>query len=103
MTRIEKRIAASEASARSALEDLRPLVQPASRARLAEAVAALERFVDVNAQIMALSRRNTNVRSLAMSLNEKPRAAQACEETLRALRASLANHGYTSSRYDTQE
>jgi hypothetical protein len=103
MTGIEARIATSEASARSALEDLRPLVQPGSRARLAEAVASLGRFTDVHAQIMALSRRNTNVRSLAMSLNEKPRAAQACEETLRALRASLAKHGYTSSRYDTRK
>ena len=102
MTRIEKRNATSEAGARSALESLRSLVRPASRAELAEAVAALDRFMDVNAQIMALSRRNTNVHSLVLSLKEKPKAAQACEETLRALRESLAKHGYNSSRYDTR-
>ena len=59
--------------------------------------------MDVNAQVMALSRRNTNVRSLVLSLNEKPKATEACEQTLRALRDSLAKHGYTSSRYDTQK
>ena len=103
MTRIEQRIATSEAGARSALESLRALVQPASRAKVAAAAAALDRFMDVNAQIMALSRRNTNVRSLVLSLNEKPKATEACEQTLRALRDSLAKHGYTSSRYDTQK
>ncbi len=103
MTRIEQRIATSEASARSALESLRSLVQPASRAKVAEAAAALDRFMDVNAQVMALSRRNTNVRSLVLSLNEKPKAAEACEQTLRSLRESLAKHGYISSRYDTQK
>lgn len=52
----------------------------------------------LNAQIMAMSRRNTNVRSLALSLNEKGRVTGACEDSLRALRDALAKRGFTGTR-----
>ena len=99
MTRLEQRMATAEAAARGAIESLRSVVPPGSRAKIADATAALDRFMGVNAQIMALSRRNTNVRSLVLSLNQKAPLVSACEESLRALRESLAKHGYTSSRY----
>jgi hypothetical protein len=99
MTRLEKQMATSEAAARSALEALAPLVRPASRPRLAAAKAALDQFMGLNAQIIALSRRNTNVRSLALSLNQKEKLVAACEDSLRALRDALAKHGVTTSRY----
>jgi hypothetical protein len=98
MTRIEERMAASERAARSALEKLVPLAQPASKARLATAAAALDRFMGLNAQIVALSRRNTNVRSLALSLNEKGKLAGTCEDALHALRDALAGRGFTGTR-----
>jgi hypothetical protein len=98
MTRMEKRMAASGAAARSALATLAPLVQPASRTRLADATAALERFQTLHTQIVAMSRRNTNVRSLALSLNEKAQLTASCEESLRALRAALAKRGFTGTR-----
>jgi hypothetical protein len=98
MSRKEKRIATLEASARSALEALAALVQPASRPRLGAATAALDRFMGVNAQIIALSRRNSNVRSLALSLNEKGKLAGACEDSLRALRHALETRGFTGTR-----
>ena len=98
MTRMEKRMATSEAAARSALEMVTPLVQPASRLQLATAKAALDRFMDLNAQITALSRRNTNVRSLALTLNQKGRLTGACEDSLRALREALAQRGFSGTR-----
>lgn len=96
MTRMEKRMAASEAAARSALAALAPLVQ--SRPRLATAQAALDQFMLVNSQVIALSRRNTNVRSLALSLNQKAKLTAACEESLRGLREALAKRGFTGTR-----
>ena len=48
----------------------------------------------LNAQIIALSRRNTNVRSLALSLDQKRKLTGPCEETLHALQAALGRHGY---------
>jgi hypothetical protein len=98
MTRLEKRMATSEVAARSALEALAPLVNARSRPRLAAAVAALDRFMSVNAQITALSRRNTNIRSLALSLNQKGKATGACEDSLRALRGALAARGFAGTR-----
>jgi hypothetical protein len=98
MADLEKRIAASEAEARRALQALAPLVPPAHRSRLATASAALDRFMDVNAQIMTLSRRNTNVRSLALSLNQKRTLTAACETSLQALRSALAKRGFSGIR-----
>jgi hypothetical protein len=98
MTRMEKRMATAEEAARAALEALAPLVQPASRPRLGNAAAALDEFVGLNAQIVALSRRNTNVRSLALALNQKGRVTGACESSLRALRDALAKRGFTGTR-----
>jgi hypothetical protein len=97
MTRMEKEMATSEASARKALEMLRPLVEPKSRERVDAAAATLNRFMDLNGQIIALSRRNTNVRSLALSLDEKRTTIASCEQSLTALRGALAKRGYTGS------
>jgi hypothetical protein len=98
MTRLEKQMATSEKAARSVLEMLAPLVQAASRPRLATAAAALDEFMSVNAQILILSRRNTNVRSLALSLNQKGKLTAACEESLRALQDALAKRGFSGTR-----
>ena len=98
MARLEQRMTGSEAAARRALAALAPLVQPASRPRLAAATQALDRFMALNAQIISLSRRNTNVRSLALSLNQKRPLIGACEESLRALQDALAKHGYPAGR-----
>ncbi|MEP7310679.1 MAG: hypothetical protein ABJA98_34690 [Acidobacteriota bacterium] len=98
MTRMESHMAKSETAARSALETLATLVQPASRARLAVAATALDRFMDLNAEIIGLSRRNTNVRSLALSLDQKHTLTAACEGSLRELQNALAKRGFTGTR-----
>ena len=98
MAAVEKRMATSEAAARSALKTMADVIQPASRPQLAAAVAALDRFMDVNAEIIRLSRRNTNVRSLALALNQKGKITTTCEITLRALQDALAKRGFTGTR-----
>jgi hypothetical protein len=98
MTRMEKRMASSEAAARSALKALAGLVQPASRPKLAAANAALDRFTGLNAEIIALSHRNTNVRSLALSLGKKRTLTSVCEDSLRALQDALAKREFKSTR-----
>ncbi len=98
MTRMEQQMSTSQTAARKALDALRPLVAPASRPKLAAAGDALSRFLDVNAQVVALSRKNTNVRSLMLSLDEKQKLVLACSDNLRALQASLAKRGYSGIR-----
>ncbi|HZL19832.1 MAG TPA: hypothetical protein VFG23_19005 [Polyangia bacterium] len=98
MARMEKQMAEQENAARAALHGLGGLVAPAMRASLASAVAALDRFVDISKKIIALSRRNTNVRSLKMSLSGRPPLAAACEDGLRALQDALAKEESTATR-----
>jgi hypothetical protein len=98
MTRLEKRMDTSQGTARSALETLATVVRPESRPQLAAATAALDRFAGLNAEIIALSRRNTNVRSLALSLGQKRTLTAACEESLGALQEALAKRGFTATR-----
>ena len=94
MARIEQRMATSEKSARQAIDQLRAIVDSASQPKLVTATADLDRFMSLNAQVIALSRRNTNVRSLALSLQDKPAIAAACEDRLRSLQDALAKRGY---------
>jgi hypothetical protein len=65
MGRMEKSMATSEAAARNTLKTLSTLVDTKSQPRISSATVALDRFMAVNQQIISLSRRNTNVRSLA--------------------------------------
>lgn len=48
--------------------------------------AAYADFRKVDTEVLALSRRNTNVRSLVMSLGQKRKVAAECQERLHALR-----------------
>ena len=98
MSRLEKRMSGSEASARAAVAELGPLIAPAARPRLTAATTSLDTFVKVNAQIIALSRRNTNVQSLALSLDQKRTVIAACEDSLRALRDALAKRSPRGTR-----
>lgn len=98
MTRMEAQMATSEAAARRAVETLASRVPPASRPQLTAATVALDRFVGVNAEIVTLSRRNSNVRSLALSLGQKRTLTARCEETLLALQDALAKRDFGGRR-----
>jgi hypothetical protein len=54
--------------------------------------------MSVNAQIIGLSRENTNVRSLILALNQKRPLSTSCEQTLRALQTALSKRGYRGAR-----
>ena len=98
MTRMETEMATSEKEARRSLDALRAVTPSASKPHLDAAAAALARFMDLNAQIIALSRRNTNVRSLALSLDQKRTITVSCEERLHALQLALGRRGYSGVR-----
>ena len=98
MTKMEKQMSTSQTAARKSLDTLRPIVSAASRPKLDAAAAALKRFLELNTQIIALSRRNTNVHSLMLSLDEKRKMTLACQDNLRALQAALSKRGYSGIR-----
>lgn len=98
MSKMEKEMAGLDASARDALKTLDGLVPSNARASLDSARAELDKFKVISDQIVALSRRNTNVLSLDLSLRKKPALAAACDERLSALQLALAKEGSKATR-----
>jgi len=96
MTRMETEMSRLEATASDALSQISALEPP--QPQLAVAVAALDRFKELTRQIVALSRRNTNVRSLELSLRDKPALTASCDDSLRSLEEALAKEGSTGTR-----
>jgi hypothetical protein len=91
MTRLEKDMAALDARAR---ESLRALPLPAE----ARAKEALDRFAGVSAEIVKLSRRNTNVVSTDLALRRLPALAVACDDSLRRLGEALAKNPFPATK-----
>jgi len=98
MTRLENEMDALETSARGALGTLSGLVEPASQPDIAAATAALDRFKATHTKLIALSRRNSNVRSEALSLGKMLTLSASCDAGLAALSDALAKRGFRATR-----
>jgi hypothetical protein len=98
MARMEARMARDERAASETLEQLKAAVGPAAAPHVAAAAAAVVRFSGVNKEILRLSRRNSDVRSLALSLGRKRTLAAQCEDQLGALEQALSKHRFTATR-----
>jgi hypothetical protein len=97
MTKMEEQMAQADQDARRALAGLQPLV-PRGQSALADANTALNQLKTVNDEIIQLSRRNTNVRSLALSLGQKHSLRAKCEAALQTLSDSLAQHEFKATK-----
>ena len=98
MTRMEATMKVSTDAARNALGGLKAQLPPAAGPSLAAAAASLDQLVATNAEIVALSRRNSNVRSLALSLGRKRTVTAECDQILQELEDALATHHFTATR-----
>ena len=98
MTRLEGEMRASAEVARKSLDELRAVTGPAAAPHLAAASTALDGFLARNKEIVVLSRRNSNVHALALSLGRKRAIAAQCEDRLRALDQALEEHRFNATR-----
>jgi hypothetical protein len=98
MSRLEAAMATAASAARSEIDTLGGVMPAGSRPRLAAARTALDHFMAIHAEIMTLSRRNSNVRSLALSLGQKRAVTAKCEGILHALQEALAKRELGPSR-----
>ena len=95
MSKLEERMAALEKQATDAVSTLEPSLGPASAA---EARAALQRFSTQSKELIALSRRNTNVLSLSLAMSRLPPLTTACDAALDTLAEALDKRGFTGTR-----
>lgn len=66
---------------------------------LIEAVkAAYAEFWGINTEVMKLSRQNSNVRSLALSLGQKRNVTVQCQDALESLEKSIHSKVYKATR-----
>jgi hypothetical protein len=97
MAKMEDQMALADRDARRALADLHPLA-PKGGAALSDANSALNKLTTVNDEIVQLSRRNTNVRSLALALGQLHALRARCEAALQALSDSLSQHEFKATK-----
>ncbi len=66
---------------------------------VAAAASCFARYGEIRTRILALSRENTNVRSLALSLNQKRKAMILCLDALSALKQSILDEPIAGVTY----
>jgi len=89
MDEFEALMAQDDEQVRSDLASLGALSTLSADADLATAASRYTQFREIKSQILTLSRENTNVRSLAISLNQKRKVMLSCQEALRHLQEAI--------------
>jgi hypothetical protein len=99
MDELEAQMTRHDQEVRKDLDGLAPLVKPGEAHDLETAVSSYARFSGIRTQILVLSRENTNVRSLAMSLNEKRKVTLSCQDALSALQQAIEAEPVAGANY----
>jgi hypothetical protein len=99
MDEFEALMAAQDTQVRKSLDGLAALPKLRRDPDLATATERYAAFSNIRTQILALSRENTNVRSLSISLNQKRKAMRACEATLGALQEAILAEPIAGTTY----
>jgi hypothetical protein len=89
MDQMEAAMGKEEEEVGKDLDGLTALAKPEGDTDLATAMSQFARYQALKAQILSLSRQNTNVRSLALSLNQKRQALAVCLDALNALKVAI--------------
>jgi hypothetical protein len=97
MDEFEARMNERAREVRKDLDELARLPKLGGDPDLAKATSAYQGFSAVKTQVLALSRENTNVRSLSMSLTQKRRVMMLCQDTLAALEQAISEERISNS------
>jgi succinate dehydrogenase flavin-adding protein (antitoxin of CptAB toxin-antitoxin module) len=89
MDELEALMAKEDKQIRRNLNELTALWNLNKKANLATAVSSYDRFNKIITQILALSRENTNIKSLAISLNQKRKVMLLCQDVLNKLQKAI--------------
>ena len=89
MDQLESSMAQEDQMVRKDLAGLNAILGPGGSSDLKTAGSAYDRFNETKKEVLRLSRQNTNVRSLAISLNQKRTAVLMCQDALAALEKAV--------------
>jgi hypothetical protein len=89
MDELEARMTKEDAEIQKDLKGLAALLNPGASPDLETATSRYAQFGEMRTQILKLSRANTNVRSLALSLNQKRKVMLLCQDDLAALEQAI--------------
>jgi hypothetical protein len=98
MDEIESVMKAKEKTVRSAFTALSQLIDKRGRTFLDTASSAFDEFMKVNAEVVRLSRINSNIKSLELSLGRKRKVAAQCEETLNAIQDVIRDRTFKATK-----
>ncbi len=99
MDELEALMATEDSRIRASLDGLAALPKFTKDADVATATARYADFTHLRKQILALSRENTNVRSLSISLNQKRHVMVACQAALNALQQAILAEPVAGTTY----
>jgi hypothetical protein len=97
MDAMEAQMTKEDQQIRSSLDELAAQPSLAGNADLKTSAASYGRFSELRTQILKLSRENTNVRSLTLSLTQKRHATSLCQDALAALQQAIQNEPIPAS------
>ncbi len=95
MDKLEASMAREDAQVRKGFDGLKALPSLSGDVDLAKAASSYARFSKIRVEILKLSRENTNVRSLAISLNQKRKVTLLCQGVLGALKQAIMEEPVT--------
>jgi hypothetical protein len=98
MDQIERDIKQNEAVIAKALARLTPLIPEKEQIPLQKAKKAYEELSKVTAQVISLSRQNTNIKSFELSLGRKRKITAQCDEILKSLEEAVRSRSFKATR-----
>ena len=98
MDQIEMQMKAEQNEASNSLDELTGIVGEKSRQALLQAKTAFTEFMEVTEKVIKLSRQNSNVKSLELSLGRKRKVAAQCDEILVTFQEVVQNRTFKATR-----
>ncbi len=89
MDELENLMAVKGKKVRDALGNLSRLTDRQGKGIINDALTAFSKFLEVHKEVVRLSRMNTNIKSLQLSLGRKRKIAAQCEEVLNSLQDTV--------------
>ena len=98
MDQIETQMEAEEDEASKSLDELASIVGEKSRHALLQAKTAFSEFMEVTAKVIKLSRQNSNIKSLELSLGKTRKVTAQCDEILAAFQEAVQSRTFKATR-----